>query len=666
MKYFLREKIHDVFEKYDCENALKGKKMKCSEKEKSSEEWNNSDLLYYNNYGNNYINKENNLLYRIKNKLHTSDVNKKNVIKENINTDKENDLTLFSENKNYLFIENYTSVIYENCEDKINIILSNEYIPNGNIEIQIKGNDTFIVPCNITQNILSCYLPQLTRGIYNIYIFINKEMVFIKLLRPGFSLSENSKFLILHVIEIVDFSYCENRQEKKKNRKKIFDLNKSYDIASNNNTFTNKELLKIYNNLYKKYYTNVNDKIRSDQIAIGQNYKLKITNDNKFYEFLNSYKNEFINHSFRTKKNNSNIDMNNINIVSQLNLENCTTQNRIPILYKRLLYDTCIYENKIIIMQFHSKIFEYDPFNMLSAHIFTKDELKDGYTIFALNLVPTWEIENRATDNSSANNNQDGNLKNNIFEMKNKEYLDQNNYPIKIMNMSEKYIKRKKKKNYVSSLMIFRSDEANCADVRLWEYIKTIDCAKNNICNNFYINKNNYKNDIQCPVPDELINNKNIFRKYSQGLKISEQVSIFFENWNENILPVQKFVQSPKYNLPYLKTQDLSNFLKNKKEDILLISDFCKTKEQTSDMLNSEQKKELPYNTTLLDSSKNETAKNSEVGKNGNAACLLNNFISFVFVLNGKIYHSVVPINKVLLLFIINYWMHFVNTNKRR
>ncbi|EAA15722.1 hypothetical protein [Plasmodium yoelii yoelii] len=660
----------------------------CSEKEKRSEKCNNSELLCYNNYGN----KENNLLYRVKNKLYTSDVNKKNVIikehvnggnehinggneniksdKENINSDKENinsykeninrgnenKLILFSENKKYLFIENYTSVIYENCEDKINIILSNEYIPNGNIEIQIKGNDTFIVPCKINKNIISCYLPQLSRGIYNIYIYINKEIIFIKLLRPGISLSENSKFLILHVIEIVDFSYCENRHEKKENQKKLSNLNKSYDITSNNNTFTNKELLKIYNNLYKKYYTNINDKIKTDRIAIGQNYKLKITNDNKFYEFLNSYKNEFINNSFRTKinnNNNNNIDMNNINIVSQLNLENCTTQNRIPILYKRLLYDTCIYENKIIIMQFHSKIFEYDPFNMLSAHIFTKDELKDGYTIFALNLVPTLEIENRTTDNGNINNNRDGNLKN-------KEYLDKNNYPIKIMNMSEKYIKKKKKKNYVSSLMVFRSDEANCADIRLWEYIKTIDCAKNNICNNFYIDKNNYKNDIQCPVPDELINNKNIFRKYSQGLKISEQVSIFFENWNENLLPVQKFVQSPKYNLPYLKTQDLSNFLKNKKEDILLISDFCETKdqakqEQKSGIANLEQKKEPPHNTTLLDGDKTD-----------NAACLLNNFISFVFVLNGKIYHSVVPINKVLLLFIINYWMHFVNTNKRR
>ncbi|SCL97600.1 conserved Plasmodium protein, unknown function [Plasmodium chabaudi chabaudi] len=652
MKYFLRGKVHDVFEKYDCENVLK------DEKEKSSKEENNPDLLYYKGYGNSYINKDNNLLYRIKNKLHTSDVNKKDdIIKENINSDKENHLMLFSEKKNYLFIENYTSVIYENCEDKINIILSNEYIPNGNIEIQIKGNDTFIVPCKINQNILSCYLPQLIRGIYNIYIFINKEMAYIKLLRPGFSLSEDSKFLILHVIEIVDFSYCENRQEKKENRKKFCDLNSSYDIASNNNTFTNKELLKIYNNLYKKYYTNNSDKLKSDRIAIGQNYKLKITNDNKFYEFLNSYKNEFINHSFRIKKNDSSIDMNNINVISQLNLENCTTQNRIPILYKRLLYDTCIYENKIIIMQFHSKIFEYDPFNMLSAHIFTKDELKDGYTIFALNLVPTWEIENRTTDNNSASNNRDADLKN-------KEYLNPNDYPIKIMNMSEKYIKGKKKKNYVSSLMVFRSDETNCADVRLWEYIKTIDCAKNNICDNFYINKNYYKNDIQCPVPDELINNKNIFRKYSQGLKISEQVSIFFENWNENLLPVHKFVQSQKYNLPYLKTQDLSNFLKKKKEDILLISDFCQTKEQ-SNMPDSEQNKELPYNSTLLGSSKDEVGKNNET-QNNDAACLLNNFISFVFVLNGKIYHSVVPINKLLLLFIVNYWMHFVNTSKRR
>ncbi|CRG94341.1 conserved Plasmodium protein, unknown function [Plasmodium gallinaceum] len=624
-KYVLRNRIKKIFENNSNLKVLDDELIKKNNNEDDdSKKFDNLkyvnsdkiDLCNSNSYSTNY---------------------KKIIIDEEDNSFNYNKNSIFFNGKNYLIIENYTSVIYENCEEKVNMVLANKSIPEGRIEIQINGKESYIIPCSIYKNILSCFFPQLEKGIYHLSFFINKEMILIKLLRPGLELTEKLKFLSLHVIEITDFGYY----LKNKNRR-----SKNYNISINNNIYTNKELIKLYNSIYKNYRDIYCENKRNPKIAVGNNYKLQNISELNFYNFLKCYQDEFIDHSFRKNKNK--IDVNNLNFVSQLNLEKGIQQSRIPILYKKLLYDNCIYENKMIIMHFHSKFFEYDPFNVISAHIFTKSELKDGYTIFAFNLIPVFYKENKDSFYTQVDEQKDIE-KPNLFNLLSNSQKKGENENI----------------NYVSTLLMLKSDETNCADVRMWNYIDTIECQKNKISNNFYLNKSSYE-DVHCPIPHELINNKNIFKKYSEGLKISEKVSIFFENWNDDILPVQKFVNLFEYNLPYKKIKNLSNFIKNKNDDFLLFNDFYLKNNGNNEKCNSiilEDKNNL---STLKKLTADENKNNNELEKNYSFDYLLNNFVSFVLLIEGKIYHSVIPINKLLLLFIVNYWMHFIGVQKKK
>lgn len=605
-------------------------------------------------------------------------------IKRKISND--DNMSIFIKGRKYLFIENYTSVIYEKCEDKLNIILANKYLEQGIIEVQLKGNVTFIIPCCLNKNILSCFLPQLERGLYHLFFFFNKERMFIKLLRPGSELSDDIKSIPLHVIEITDFSHG-----LKKN--KITDKNKEYIINStHNNFYTNKELIKLYNNIYNNYNNIYNDEYKkNNKISLQKNFYLHYNNEEHFYNFLNSYKDQFIDHSsFTTKMRNSyqhnkdierekreknqknSLDINNMNFISQLNLEKHVAQSRIPILYKRLLYDNCIYENKMVIMHFHTKIFEYNPFNILSTHIFTKSEIeKDGYIIFAFNIIPI-------TINTNKNKSKYINSYHNEDIYKKKNINKKINYSSNILNSSGEK-KEEIGNSYMSTLFILNSDERNCVDIRLWRYIKTVECNKNDISNNFYLSKNNYKN-VVCPISPQLINNKNIFNRYSEGLKISDKVSIFFEDWNEDILPVQKFVNSFEYDIPYKKLNELSNYVEDINGDILLYNDFNEndkndhvcddTIKSQNESINGYQynnnESELITNTSMnqnnfyiKDMEKNKINNKDKMNKIS-MKYLFNNFVSFVLIIDEKIYHSVTPINKFILLFIINYWMNFV------
>ncbi|KYO03568.1 hypothetical protein PGSY75_0213800 [Plasmodium gaboni] len=591
---------------------------------------------------------------------------------------KSDNMSIFIKGRKYLFIENYTSVIYEKCEDKLNIILANKYLERGIIEVQLKGNVTFIIPCCLNKNILSCFLPQLERGLYHLFFFFNKERMFIKLLRPGSELSDDIKSIPLHVIEITDFSHG-----FKKN--KITDKNKQYIINStHNNFYTNKELIKLYNDIYNNYNNIYNDEYkRNNKISLQNNFYLYNNNEEHFYNFLNCYKDQFIDHSsfttkirnsyqhnkntiIKEKENNTIVDINNMNFISQLHLEKHVAQSRIPILYKRLLYDNCIYENKMVIMHFHTKIFEYNPFNILSTHIFTKSEIeKDGYIIFAFNIIPITLNPNK---NKIKYNNS---------------YHNQNIY--KKINYSSNILNSSGEKNeeignsYLSTLFILNSDERNCVDIRLWKYIKTVECNKNDISNNFYLSKNNYKN-VVCPISPQLINNKNIFKRYSEGLKISDKVSIFFEDWNEDILPVQKFVNSIEYDIPYKKLNELSNYVENINGDILLFNDLKENGKYDSMCDENIKSQDESINDYQYNNNLTEVITNTSMNQNNfyikdiekkeikhkdkmnkiSINYLLNNFVSFVLIIDEKIYHSVTPINKFILLFIINYWMNFV------
>ncbi|KAI4840402.1 hypothetical protein MKS88_001125 [Plasmodium brasilianum] len=696
-KYVLRGRIHNIFEKHNFTGFLKDEVLNRGDNENKDKE--NFSSFKHIISDKDDINEEEGGHWKVHKK--TIDNNERRYIgsSERPRFDKfgvyrvaewggdnltEEEKCIFPKKRKYLIVENYTSVVYENCEDKVNIILANKSIQKGRIEIQIKGKECFTIPCTINKNILSCFFPQLERGMYHLFFFFNKEMMYIKLLRPGFELTEDSKCLLFHVIEINDYSYCLDSKKR---------TNTKYNISIKNNVYTNKELLKLYDKIFKEYNVAATKEKRGDtKIAIGNNYKLKNNNDDNFYNFLKCYKDEFIDHSFRAKKNK--IDTNNMNFITQLNIEKGIPQSRIPILYKKLLYDNCIYENKMIIMHFHSKIFEFDPFNVLSTHIFTTDELKDGYTIFAFNIIPIIQGENKKRKVKQKKMKEMKMMENySSHKMDTTKHVDKN---ISFINMHS----TGKKKGYFSTLLMFNSDETNCADVRLWKYINAIKCVKNSTSNNFYIKKNYYENNyennyensyeknIQCPIPNELINNKNVFKKYAEGLKISEEVSIFFENWNDEILPVKKFVNLPEYDIPYIKMNDLSNFIRNTKEDILLLdNNFYENSKggknereknittSGKELYNlqvlkkftasekSEHKKEGDKNCANFQNEQQNSHNGEQLVRGKSLECLLNNFFSFVFIVEGRIYHSVIPINKLLLLFIVNYWMHFVRTS---
>ncbi|SBT75655.1 conserved Plasmodium protein, unknown function [Plasmodium ovale] len=645
-KYFLRGKIDHIFEKYNRVNVLSDMLGKEGDTE-------NGGKVEYAEVKNNHpyenSTNEEDAYWQFRNNMVDYDVKSSKRNMENTYFDSINNFSSLTKPK-FLIVENYTSIIYENCEDKINVILASESMIEGKIEIQVKGKESYMIPCNVYMNVLSCFFPQLERGIYHLFFFVNKEMTFIKLLFPGMVFNDYSKSLPLHVIEIKDFGYCVDNKWHK---------NTKYNISVHNNVYTNRELLKMYDNMYKKYKMTSQVNRRNIKIGVGKNYKLEINNDEDFYDFLKSYKDIYTDHSSRKKNNNihansvngvngvngvNNVNsvngVNNVNFISQLNLEGEISQSRIPILYKKLLYDNCVYKNKMVIMYFHSIIFEYDPFNVLSVHIFTKDELKDGYTIFAFNLIPIYSNENEKMEENSPLHKMDKKTGVNVGE-----------------------------------------DEDNCADVRLWNYIRTIVCVKNGTSGKFYINRDALKNDMQCPVPPELINNKNVFRKYAEGLKISEQVSIFFEKWNDDVLPVQKFVHSSSHGLSFGKMERLSNLvkrdaMKNEEGDILLLHSFrhkCEENENERGKYQTEiiEKGESNNSYCFDKVGCNEKTGSDQHDQNGKGEenlekretmeCLRNSFVSFVFIVNGKIFQSVVPINKILLLFVINYWMHFVD-----
>lgn len=598
-------------------------------------------------------------------------------------------------NREYLLVENYTSVIYESCEDKINILVVNSGLPGGIIEAQIKGKEDFLIPCSYSKNILSFFSPQLEEGVYQLRFYLNKELLFIKLLRDNEKLREALKSVPLHVIKVSDFASSVIEKKDSPKGKRVYQLRKT------NNVNTHKELLKIYNSTYKEYGKNENR--RDNQIMLGHNYRLQNTSDIDFYSFLKCYNAQFVDHTFRKNgirkendcvyESNRNIlnNTNTINFVSPLNLEHNVEHNRIPIMYKKLLYDNCIYENKKIIMQFHNTIFELEPFKVLSAHIFTKSELKDGYSIFAFNLVPLAEnskyeevkellsgtlafpligetedncdLLNETSRTTNGNNliaanpvvPSEGNTNNNRYNSNNN-----NNSSNSSSNSARKI------KNYMSSLYMFQSDETNCADIRLWKHQESFICRKNKRADNFYISKEDCCKDIKSPIPPELINNKNIFKKYADGMQIADNVSIFFEPWNEEVMPVKKFHSLFNTELPLKKIQHVCSLINGVKDDYFLFDKSFNQYDDSSDTIIGSSNHFVESKGHKMEQEKKNLQKmNNLQGTNRQILeHLRTNFVSFVLIVDGKIYNSVIPINKFLLVFIINFWLHFVNIRK--
>lgn len=602
--------------------------------------------------------------------------------------------------KECLLVENYTSLIYENCEEKINVLVANKGLPEGIIEAQIKGKDSFLIRCSYFKNIISFFSPQLEVGAYTLTFFLNKEIVYVKLLRDSVDTEKRYKCVPFHVIAITDFGNSViNRTRSSLSKKKRFEL------STTNNVHTNKELLKIYNSVCKEYGNRENG--RNSQIMVGYNFKLKNTSDMDFYSLFKNYKDQFIDHTFEknciktddvTYDRNKNV-INNINFVGPFNFEPFVAQNRIPILYKKLLYDNCTYENKKILMQFHNNLFELDPFEVLSVHIFTKEDLKDGYSIFAFNLIPLAKNAKQLSANETFLNaskllRRNGEIKDttdmSAFEKKHGAIGSDAVGSINKINMNvynkSNYSITEKTEGYKSSLYMLQSDETNCADIRLWKHLDTFTCRKNRKAADFYIKKQECCTNIQSPVPPDLINNKNVFKKYAEGIKISDNISIFFESWNEDVMPIKKFIDSFIVDVPLKKIQHVCSLIKGVKEDYFLFdesfnkSDCDGVPKKGSDGNNNDHpapNKVEKQEQGNINKSEQKTGQATEEGKsreNGDGKNtsrkeimdhLLNNFVSFTLIVDGKIYNSVIPISKFLLFFIINCWLHFVDVRKQ-
>lgn len=614
-------------------------------------------------------------------------------------------ISRFSLVKECLLVESYTSIIYENCEDKINVCIANKGLPEGIIEAQIKGKNSFLIRCNYFKNLISFFAPQLEIGVYTLTFFLNKELLCVNLLTDSIDTEKQYKSLPLHVIAINDFgSSVNSRTTGSISKKKRFELKKA------NNIHTNKELLKIYNSICKEYGNKENG--RNSQLMIGYNYKLRNTDDINFYSLFKSYNDQFVNHTFPNnyKKekdsdyaNNRNT-INNINFSGPLNFEPLVEQNRIPIMYKKLLYDNCIYENKKILMQFHTNLFELDPFEVLSVHIFTKENLKDGYSIFAFNLIPLAKDAKQLGVNEAfldaskllTRDEIDGITDTDVFKERraiaNIDDLVSIDRKNKNINKNSNFNITDKAKDYKSSLYMLQSDETNCADIRLWKHLDTFTCRKNKRATDFYIKKKECCTNIQSPVPPELINNKNVFKKYAEGIKISDNVSIFFEQWNEDVMPIKKFIDPFNAEKPLKKIQRVCSLIKDVKADYLLFDEYFNNmcfdnalNKGNNEANNNDSNKynNLTYNNMQkqeqgnVDNSDRKTEQTTEKGNGegkGNDKNILqkkimdhlqNNFVSFTLVVDGKIYNSVVPISKFLLVFIINCWLYFVDVRKK-
>ncbi|EUD66774.1 hypothetical protein C922_02759 [Plasmodium inui San Antonio 1] len=642
-----------------------------------------------------------------------------------INLKKEEDKSIFGHDGKILMVQSYTSLLYEHCQDKVNVVLANRTMHEGRIEMQISGQgESFTLPARLDGNILSSFSPQLKKGVYNLFFFINKEMIYSKLLSCGVNkLSRGMPCLPLHVIEISSSGHVAYCREIKKLP--------PYNIRVNNHVHTNKGLLKLYALMHKQYSQMANQEgIRDGRVSLGTDYQLHTSSDSDFYDLLSAYKDAYTNHHpyvHGKKGKKEKLYINNIPFLSALNFVSHLEQCRIPPLYKKLLYDQCAYGDKVAIMRYHTRL---APGNYssggLCAHVFAKDQLGGSYSVFAFDLVvPGVEKGGRraiegATTTSKA----------------------KTEYEPPAWT---------KKNPPVSSLLRFSCNQDSCADMRQWSYVEAIHCRKNDVARKFYLSKGGKRGTnvegpvaypvtypLQCPVPVELINNRNAFKRYAPGIRLSERASLFFEAWDCDILPVGPFVPSADCGTDCsmdcnihcnrhcekvcAQMRNLSTLVRSARGDTLSFDDLCEegqkrdviksggTEKRADEVEKNEQvgkgqegkgqedgqgsKEEEDgqgakgpddgqgaKKTYDEDDTKGEKRQSSprraeskvrpqdeqlkcatkQTQEEAGSKCPLSTFVSFVITIDGKIYHSVLPISRLLLLFVVNYWMYFAD-----
>ncbi|PHJ22129.1 hypothetical protein CSUI_004022 [Cystoisospora suis] len=126
---------------------------------------------------------------------------------------------------------------------------------------------------------------------------------------------------------------------------------------------------------------------------------------------------------------------------------------RIPLPFKISLFNSCTPAARLSITCFHSRIFQFEPYGVLSAQIFTKSRYSDVYTVFTFSLTPV----DVPGPNAPMPTKQEPDLA-----------------------------------PYIPSLDRFEATDRLCADTRFWRYVDGCIPLKNEVASHFVIEDFNH------------------------------------------------------------------------------------------------------------------------------------------------------------------------------
>ncbi|KMZ88384.1 hypothetical protein PVBG_04583 [Plasmodium vivax Brazil I] len=527
-------------------------------------------------------------------------------------------------------------------------------------------------------------------------------------------LSKDMPWLPLHVIEMSRFDQVGHSRG----------MNNlpPYSIRANNHVHTSRGLLKMYGLMHKQCRQMANrEGTRDGRVTLGMDYQLHTNSDRHFYGFLSAYKEAYTKQHPQVngkRGENKNLHINSINFVSSLNFENHLEHCRIPTMYKRLLYDHCAYGDKAVIMSHHTRLLQGDySSGGLSAHVFVKDQLGGPYSVFAFDLA-MGGVENRAgreahkaVQGATSRGIPPPWTKNPPVSSLLRFSCDQDS----CADMRQwSYVEAIPcRKNDVAREFYLTGRRARGANVE-----SSAECTAHRPMNRPV----NLPVERDCPVPVELINHRNAFKTYAPGIRLSERVSLFFEAWDCAALPVEPFSQLSDCNVHCesvcAQMRGLSALVRSARFDALSFEDLCEggqkwgvIKSGGTEKMNGGDEKADGQGGHEEDDALRAKGEDDALQANGEddalrtngeddqhdadgakrrsgprragpqvrphdehpkcatkqtragaaSNCPLSSFVSFVITIDGKIYHSVLPISRLLLLFVVNYWMHFAD-----
>ncbi|XP_026191239.1 uncharacterized protein LOC34618393 [Cyclospora cayetanensis] len=252
---------------------------------------------------------------------------------------------------------------------------------------------------------------------------------------------------------------------------------------------------------------------------------------------------------------------------------------RIPLAFKASLYASCQPSTRMAIASFHSQMFEFMPFGVVSAHIFMKSHPSDKITIFAFTITPPdsksklphclfvsasypamWgplSLDVVLVDHFSWHYSTPPlfsplsicplcslSLSLNFTAVSDSNAVAY--YPSVVSAFSGRTVPVCSEPPNVASLDRFEASERLCADTRHWRHVDTSVPRKNAEAAAYVFGTSG---DSQCPVPQSLRYSKHPHKEYPEGIEIAPYVFLYFEPWPVADLPI------PEPKLPKMKSE---------------------------------------------------------------------------------------------------------------